>query len=64
MFIILLIVLFLFLSSPFLFVVGDDRVTCHTGQTIGDFSLRFIFMHFVINFMMFFLYYGHVIKTE
>jgi len=23
--------LFLFISSPFLFVIGDDCVTCHTG---------------------------------
>jgi len=34
------------------------------GQTMGDFSLRFIFMHFVINFMILFLYYEYVIKME
>jgi len=34
------------------------------GQTMGDFSLCFISMHFVINFMMLFLYYEHVIKME
>ena len=49
---------------------GDDRVTCHAGadvspgenamhsdgvgHTMGDFSLCFIFMHFVINFMILF----------
>jgi len=24
-----------FLSSPFLFVFGDDRVTCHTGVEVN-----------------------------
>jgi len=27
----LLLCLFISFSSPFLFVFGDDRVTCHTG---------------------------------
>jgi len=29
---------FYFLSSPFLFVYGDDRVTCYTGADVdtGD----------------------------
>jgi len=25
---------FILLSSPFLFVFGDDRVTCHTGAYV------------------------------
>jgi len=35
MFIILLIVLFFFLNSHFLFVFGDDRVTCHVGADVN-----------------------------
>jgi len=31
----LLIVLFFFLSSPFLFVFGDDRMTCHVGAYVN-----------------------------
>ena len=30
-----LIVLFFFFNSPFLFVFGDDRVTCHTRADVN-----------------------------
>ena len=31
----LFILLFFFLSSPFMFVFGDDCVTCHTGTNVN-----------------------------
>jgi len=31
----LFIVLFFFLSSPFLFVFGEDRLTCHVGADVN-----------------------------
>jgi len=35
---VIIYVIFIFISSPFLFVYGDDRVICYTGANVdtGD----------------------------
>jgi len=57
-----LMVLFFFLSSPFLFVFGDDHVTCHVGayvdtsehtdhrDKVGQSLEEFLFMFYVQTF--------------